>query len=107
MLSYLIVRCTIKYDSIFFKYPHHDNRNDALERIKKFFGEEEDSAVALVNRLINEFSHLESAPDRAFKPIEIPEIAKVANYVLNKIYASDPAQCNSLLKSVGEPERTK
>lgn len=90
---------------LFFKFPYHDDKNDSFERIKKFFGEEEDTAVALVNRLNNEFSHLESVPDRGFKPVEIPEIAKVANYVLEKIYASDKVQYNSLLKSIGEPER--
>lgn len=92
---------------LFFKFPHHDDKSDAFERIKKFFGEEEDTAVALVNRLNNEFSHLEAVPDRSFKPIEIPEIAKVANYVLDKIYASDKVQYNALLKSIGEPERTE
>lgn len=92
---------------LFFKYPYHDDRSDAFERIKKFFGEEEDTAVALVNRLNNEFSHLEAIPDRSFKPVEIPEIAKVANYVLDKIYASDKVQYNALLKSIGEPERTQ
>ena len=89
------------------KFPYHDDRSDAFERIKKFFGEEEDTAVALVNRLNNEFSHLEAVPDRSFKPVEIPEIAKVANYVLDKIYAADKDQYNALLKSIGEPERTQ
>ncbi|ATH02765.1 hypothetical protein AXX03_11055 [Pseudomonas aeruginosa] len=91
---------------LFFKYPYHDDKSDSFERVKKFFGEEEDTAIALVNRLNNEFSHLEAIPDRSFKPIEIPEISKVANYVLDKIYASDPIQYNALLKSIGEPERT-
>jgi wobble nucleotide-excising tRNase len=91
---------------LFFKFPYHDDKSDSFERIKKFFGEEEETAVALINRLNNEFSHLEAIPDRGFKPVEIPEIAKVANYVLDKIYASDKAQYNSLLKSIGEPERT-
>lgn len=90
---------------LFFKFPYHDDKNDSFERIKKFFGEEEDTAIALVNRLNNEFSHLEAVPDRGFKPVEIPEIAKVANYVLDKIYASDKVQYNALLKSIGEPER--
>lgn len=92
---------------LFFKFPHHDDKNDAFERIKKFFGEEDATAIALVNRLNNEFSHLEAIPDRGFKPVEIPEISKVANYVLDKIYATDPVQYNSLLKSIGEPERTQ
>jgi len=90
---------------LFFKFPYHDDKNDAFERIKKFFGEEEGTAIALVNRLNNEFSHLEAVPDRGFKPVEIPEIAKVANYVLDKIYEADSVQYNALLKSIGEPER--
>ena len=90
---------------LFFKYPYHDDNNDKLERIKKFFGEEDTAAIALINRLNNEFSHLESAPDRGFKPVEIPEISKVANFVLDKIYATDPIQYNALLKSIGEPDR--
>jgi len=56
---------------LFFKYPYHDDKNDAFERIRKFFGDEEDTAIALVNRLNNEFSHLEASPDRSFKPVEI------------------------------------
>jgi hypothetical protein len=50
-------------------------------------------------------AYLESIPDRGFKPVEIPEIAKVANFVLEKIYAADPDQYNALLKSIGEPAR--
>lgn len=92
---------------LFFKYPYHDDKSDAFERIKKFFGDEDATAIALVNRLNNEFSHLESIPDRGFKPVEIPEIAKVANFVLDKIYAADPHQYNALLKSIGEPARTQ
>lgn len=92
---------------LFFKFPYHDDKNDAFERIKKFFGDEDATAIALVNRLNNEFSHLESIPDRGFKPVEIPEIAKVANFVLDKIYAADPDQYNALLKSIGEPARTQ
>lgn len=88
---------------LFFKYPYHDDRSDAFERIKKFFGENEDTAIALVNRLNNEFSHLEAAPDRSFKPVEIPEISKVANYVLDKMYAADAVQYNALLKSIVNP----
>lgn len=90
---------------LFFKLPYHDDKSDALERIKKFFGDEDATAIALVNRLNNEFSHLELIPDRGFKPVEIPEISKVANFVLDKIYAADPHQYNALLKSIGEPER--
>jgi wobble nucleotide-excising tRNase len=90
---------------LFYRYPHHDDENDSLERMKKFFGDD-DTAIALANRLNNELSHLESVFDRSMKPIEIPEIPKLANYVLDKIYEKDPQQYNSLVKSIGEPERT-
>jgi wobble nucleotide-excising tRNase len=89
---------------LFYKFPHHDDKNDSLERMKKFFGDD-DTAIALANRLNNELSHLESVFDRSMKPVEIPEIPKLANYVLDKIYEKDPHQYNSLLKSIGEPER--
>lgn len=56
----------------------------------------------MINRLNNEYSHLESIPDRGFKPIEVPEISKVANFVLDKMHKSDPEQYNYLLKSIGE-----
>lgn len=90
---------------LFYKYPCHDDKNDSFERIKKFFGDDE-TAIALANRLNNELSHLESIFDRSLKPLDIPEIPKLANYVLDKIYTADPDQYNSLLKSIGEPERT-
>ena len=89
---------------LFYKFPHHDDKNDSLERMKKFFGDD-DTAIALANRLNNELSHLESIFDRSMKPVEVPEIPKLANYVLDKIYEKDPSQYNSLLKSIGEPER--
>lgn len=89
---------------LFYKYPHHDDKNDSLERMKKFFGDD-DTAIALANRLNNELSHLEAIFDRSMKPVEIPEIPKLANYVLDKIYEKDPNQYNSLVKSIGEPER--
>lgn len=89
---------------LFYKYPHHDDKNDSLERMKKFFGDD-DTAIALANRLNNELSHLESIFDRSMKPVEIPEIPKLANYVLDKIYEKDPHQYNSLVKSIGVLER--
>lgn len=92
---------------LFFKYPYHDDKSDVLERVKKFFGEDDAVAIALINRLNNEFSHLESIPDRGFRPVDIPEISRVANFVLDKIYTADPIQYNALLKSIGEPERNQ
>jgi hypothetical protein len=36
------------------------------------------------------------------RPIEIPEIPKLASYVLLKIAENDPDQYSSLLSSIGE-----
>jgi wobble nucleotide-excising tRNase len=89
---------------LFYKYPYHDNSNVSSDRLRKFFGDD-DTATALISRLDNELSHLEAVFDRSMKPIEIPEISKIANYVLEKMFDSDPDQYNALLKSIGEPER--
>ncbi len=92
---------------LFFKYPHRDDKNDYIDRIKKFFGENDNTTVILVNRLNNEFSHLDENPERGMQPLEFPEISKIANYVLNKIFEADKTQYNALLKSMGEQERVQ
>jgi len=89
---------------LFYKFPCQDDANNSLERLQKFFGDDH-TAIALVNRLSNELSHLEEIFDRSMRPIEIPEIPKLANFVLDKIYGADKEQYNSLLKSIGEPPR--
>ncbi|MDA9885060.1 hypothetical protein N9D59_05525, partial [Burkholderiaceae bacterium] len=88
---------------LFFKYPHHKDENNNHERIQKYFGSKEPNAVTLVERLVNEFSHLESGLDRGVVPVDVPEIAKVATFVLGRMKVNDPDQYDSLLLSVGEP----
>ncbi len=66
-----------------------------------FFGDDRQS-VDITNRLTNELSHLEQIFDRSLKPIEIPEIPKLAKYVINKIKEKDSEQYQALLKSIGE-----
>ncbi len=83
---------------LFYKYP--DNKT-TYEKVTLFFGDDKTSAI-LTNRIYNELSHLEEHFDRSMKPIEIPEIKKLANYVLTKIKEKDSDQYNSLLKSIGE-----
>ena len=46
-------------------------------------------------------SHLEEIFDRSMKPIEIPEIPKLARYVLKKIEEKDKQQYDALLESIG------
>ena len=86
---------------LFYKYPHIENKNGKLERLRKFFGDDV-TATALTNRVNNELSHLEAIFDRSMKPIDIPELPKVASFVLDTIRSKDEEQYNSLLKSIGE-----
>lgn len=90
---------------LFYKYPHIENKNDKLERLRKFFGDDV-TATALTNRINNELSHLEAIFDRSMRPIDIPELPKVASFVLDTIHRKDQEQYDSLLKSIGEaPEQ--
>ena len=60
--------------------------------------------MALASRLTNEYSHLESMFDRSMRPVEVPEIPKLAKYVLETIKAKDPEQYEALLASIGVEE---
>ena len=86
---------------LFYKYPFREDENDKLERLRNFFGDD-GKATALTNRIINEFSHLEDSFDRSMRPVDIPELAKVANIVVDTIKKKDEEQYNSLLRSIGE-----
>lgn len=83
---------------LFFKYP---NKKSIEEKLKLFFVDDQ-TAVALTNRLENEFSHLEEIFDRSMRPIDIPEIPTIANYVLDRIEDKDGEQFKALLESIGE-----
>lgn len=90
---------------LFYKYPYTEDRNDRLERLRKFFGNDV-AVTALTNRINNELSHLENIFDRSMKPIDIPELPKVASFVLDTIREKDREQYDSLLRSIGEdPEK--
>jgi len=82
---------------LFYKYPVH-RKNE--EKLKMFFADDP-LAFELTNRLDNEMSHLEEIFDRSMKPIEIPEIPKLARYVLKKIEEKDKQQYDALLESIG------
>ncbi|MBO9682949.1 MAG: AAA family ATPase [Flavisolibacter sp.] len=84
---------------LFFKYP--DQSLSAPERLQKFFALDM-ASYNLVNRLYNEFSHLEEQFDRSVVPIDVSEFKKVAIIVLKKIKESDVEQYCALCKSVGQ-----
>lgn len=41
--------------------------------------------------------------DRGMTPVEVPEIPKLVDYIVEKMYQSDKDQLNSLLESIREP----
>lgn len=83
---------------MFFKYPN--TNEDPIEKLKKFFNEDNPLSISLINRLNNEYSHLGENPDRGMRPMEIEEIKRIASFILNKIKESDQEQYNSLISSI-------
>lgn len=84
---------------LFYKYPNHKLSNN--QRIKKYFNNDT-VTVTLLNRVTNEFSHLEDKFDRSLNPIDIPEIRQIADLVLGKIRNDEPDQYDALLESIGK-----
>lgn len=82
---------------LFFKYPSHKMGNDA--RLKKFFNEDTVS-VSLVNRVLNEYSHIGEQFDRGMEPVDVDEIKRIAVLVIEKIKESDLDQYTALVQSI-------
>ncbi|EAC1840287.1 RloC protein [Campylobacter lari] len=78
---------------MYFKYPNNDN---LMTKYYIFFGEEN---AILINRVINEFSHLENI-ERAKMPLDLLEIHKVINIIIENIKNKDKEQFEALLKSL-------
>lgn len=86
---------------LFYKYPSKiDDRNSNSKRLLQYFGNDNQSAV-LTERVNNELSHLEEIFDRGMVPVDIPELKKVAQFILDKIEENDDEQYNALLESIG------
>ncbi|WP_346068426.1 AAA family ATPase [Sphingobacterium siyangense] len=94
---------------LFYKYPSkidNQTQNANSKRLLKYFGEDQQAAT-LTDRVNNELSHLEEIFDRGMNPIEIPELKKVAQYILDKMKVKDEEQYSALLESIGVgPETT-
>ncbi|MBX0586690.1 AAA family ATPase [Campylobacter jejuni] len=78
---------------MYFKYP---NNGSLMTKYYIFFGEEN---AILINRVINEFSHLENI-ERAKMPLDLLEIHKVINIIIENIKNKDKEQFEALLKSL-------
>jgi hypothetical protein len=66
----------------------------------QYFGNDTKSTV-LTERVNNELSHLEEIFDRGMIPVDIPELKKVAQFILDKIEENDDEQYKALLESIG------
>lgn len=82
---------------LFYKYPNAVEKDDKLIR---FFGNNR-QAASMTDRINNEYSHLEGIFERSMVPVDVPEMKKVAAFVLDKIKEKDLDQYDALLKSIG------
>jgi wobble nucleotide-excising tRNase len=82
---------------LFFKYPSTTVTND--KRLRLFFGDDR-TAVAFLQRLTNEHSHLEDYVDRGMVVIDCAEIARTAQFVLGAMKDSDHDQYEHFLSSI-------
>lgn len=88
---------------LFYKYPSkidNQTQNANSKRLLKYFGDDQ-QATLLTDRVNNELSHLEEIFDRGMNPIEIPEIKRVAQFILDKMAIKDEEQYNALRESIG------
>lgn len=89
---------------MFFKYPSATGkRDDHQRRVERFFQGEE-ATEPLIQRVVNELSHLSERFDRSVQPIDIAEINKIAAFVLKTIRRKDPEQYDCLLESVSRED---
>ena len=89
---------------LFFKYPFTDgDSKDQDKRIRLFFGGDQ-NVEPLVQRLINEFSHLAEYIDRSVQPIDHAEIERLARFILRKIKQNDNEQYKCFLQSIGKAD---
>ena len=90
---------------LFYKYPNAKYQN---EKLKKFFGNEQKFlTMIMIERISNEFSHLKGSLERGMTPIDIPEMKKIASFILYKIEEKDNEQYGALLESIGETKEVK
>ncbi|MCZ4279673.1 AAA family ATPase [Kiloniella laminariae] len=82
---------------LYFKYPSHKMKDTRLQ----LFFEDDPAVKTIAERITNELSHLDGGFERGMNPIDIPEITKLSNYILEKIRTSDKEQYNALLDSIG------
>ncbi len=81
-----------------FLYYRFPDRDFSFEAIELFLGNE--IKASLVNRVVNEFSHMVGRVERGGVPVDIPELVSAAQCVLESL-RRDQVQYASFLRSIG------
>jgi wobble nucleotide-excising tRNase len=88
-----------KFLEIYLYYKYPDSSDESL-KLQKFFGGDRIPTI-FTERINNEYSHLSAVFERGATPVEVPEMKKVAQIILDKIQKKDPEQYEALLISIG------
>lgn len=80
---------------LYYKYPNGQNHDKKMVR---FFGD--NIPAILTNRISNEYSHLAGTFERGALPVEVAEMKKAAEVILEKLQ-EDKDQYQALLESIG------
>ena len=93
-----------KFLEIYLYYKYPDGVKDSLrERLSKFFNEDQ-VAVAYIERVNNELSHLSGVFERGATLLQSEEMKKVALAIITRLKEKDEEQYFSLLKSINEED---
>jgi wobble nucleotide-excising tRNase len=84
---------------MFFNYPNHED-NETLTKLKRYFDDDSQSAF-FIDRINNEYSHLSGSLERGEIVVDVPEIQRSANLILDKIKEKNHDQYAALEKSIG------
>ncbi|MEN9442569.1 MAG: hypothetical protein RLZ33_2646 [Bacteroidota bacterium] len=82
---------------LYYKFPNHQMRLD--DKLMQFM-DNDGVSVALINRVINEYSHLEEHAERGLEPIDISEMKKIAQLITNRIQTIDSLQYEAFINSL-------
>ena len=80
---------------LFYKYP---NSKSPLDNLDKLF---DGNTPALLNRVVNEFSHL-TFIDRGWAPLDVSEVEECVKLIIEMIQRKDMEQYIALKSSIGE-----
>lgn len=80
---------------LYYKYPNCQSHD---KKMIKFFGDK--IAAILTDRINNEYSHLAGTFERGGLPVEVAEMKKTAEVILEKL-KEDPDQYQALRESIG------